>query len=204
MTERPQNIASVLPLAIGVACLDYAAARTANALGIPFYLDTWATSVGVLAGGLVPGILGGALYCAAMVASVWGLGGIVWALSSASVALLTWTFARRGWIDVERPLGLLNAGIATGALNTLLSAVLEPLAYGSRNPFDKSLLFRELFRENWSSWDIALHLDSLLVEIMDKTVCIIVAAAIATLLLEPHRETRRSPATKSNLPRRAW
>ncbi len=125
-----------------------------------------------------------------MVVTVWGSAGIVWTVSSVSVALLTWAFARRGWIDVERPLGLLSAGIVTGTLNTLLAVMLEPLAYGARNPFDKSVLFRELFQGALGSWDIALHLDNLLVEITDKTVCIIVAAATATLMLEPHRRAR--------------
>jgi hypothetical protein len=101
------------------------------------------------------------------------------------VALLTWAFARRGWVDVERPLGLLSAGIVTGALNTLLAALLEPLVYGTRNPFDKSALFRELFRNALGPWDRVLHLDDLLVEITDKTVCILVAAATAALLAEP-------------------
>jgi hypothetical protein len=185
---RGRKIASSLPaLTVAVATLDYLSARAADALGIPFYLDTWATSVGVLAGGLVPGIVGSVLYCVAMVTTVWGPLGLVWTLSSASVALLTWAFARRGWVDVERPLGLLSTGIVTGALNTLLAALLEPLVYGTRNPFDKSVLFRELFRNALGSWDGLLHLDDLLVEITDKTVCILVAAATATLLAEPLR-----------------
>jgi hypothetical protein len=194
MTGR-RNIAASLPaLAVAVAILDYLTARVADALGIPFYLDTWATSVGVLAGGLVPGIFGGVIYCVLMVATVWGPLGLVWTISSGSVALLTWAFARRGWVDVERPLGLLGAGIVTGALNTLLAALLEPLVYGTRNPFDKSVLFRELFRNALGSWDRILHLDDLLVEITDKTVCIIVAAATAALLAEPLHGTRSAKA----------
>jgi hypothetical protein len=120
---------------------------------------------------------------------------LVWTISSTSVALLTWGFARRGWVDVERPFGLLSAGIVTGALNTLLAALLEPLVYGTRNPFDKSVLFRELFRNALGSWDGVLHLDDLLVEITDKTVCILVAAATATLLAEP---LRRAPSAKTS------
>jgi len=194
--NRGRKIADSLPaLSVAVATLDYLSARAANALGIPFYLDTWATSIGVLAGGLVPGIVGGVLYCVAMVATVWGPRGLVWTISSTSVALLTWGFARRGWVDVERPFGLLSAGIVTGALNTLLAALLEPLVYGTRNPFDKSVLFRELFRNALGSWDGVLHLDDLLVEITDKTVCILVAAATATLLAEP---LRRAPSAKTS------
>jgi hypothetical protein len=193
---RSRKIAGSLPaLSAAVAILDYVSARAADALGIPFYLDTWATSIGVLAGGLVPGIVGGVLYCVAMVATVWGRRGLVWTISSASVALLTWTFARRGWVDVERPIGLLSAGIVTGTLNTLLAALLEPLVYGTRNPFDKSVLFRELFRNALGSWDTVLHLDDLLVEITDKTVCILVAAATAALLTEP---LRGAPSAKAS------
>ena len=142
-----RRIADSLPaLVLAIAVLDYLSARSANALGIPFSLDTWATSVGVLAAGAAAGIVGGALYCSAMAATVWGPAGLVWTMSSANVALITRAFARRGWVDIERPLGLLSAGILTGALNTLLATLLEPLVYGTRNPFDKSVLFRELFR----------------------------------------------------------
>ena len=35
---------------MAVATLDYLSARAADALGIPFYLDTWATSAGVIVG----------------------------------------------------------------------------------------------------------------------------------------------------------
>jgi hypothetical protein len=194
--SRGRKFAGSLPaLTLAVATLDYLSARAADALSVPFYLDTWATSVGVLAGGLVPGIVGGALYCVAMAATVWGPRGMVWTISSASVALLTWAFARRGWVDVERPLGLLSAGIITGALNTLLSALLEPLVYGTRDPFDKSMLFRELFQKALGSWDVVLHLDDLLVEITDKTVCILVAAATVALLAEP---LRGAPSAKAS------
>jgi hypothetical protein len=195
--SRGRKVAGSVPaLVMAVATLDYLSARAADALGIPFYLDTWATSAGVLAAGLVPGIVGGALYCALMATTVWGPTGIVWTISSANVALLTWTFARRGWVDVERPLGLLSAGIVTGALNTLLAAWLEPIVYGTRNPFDKSVLFRELFQKSLGSWGAVLHLDDLLVEITDKTVSIIVAAAIAALLAEPLREALGAKATE--------
>jgi hypothetical protein len=187
MSRGRKVVGSVSALVVAVATLDYLSARVADALGIPFYLDTWATSAGVLAAGLVPGIVGGALYCALMAATVWAPMGIVWTISSANVALLTWTFARRGWVDVERPMGLLSAGILTGVLNTLLAALLEPIVYGARNPFDKSMLFRELFQKSLGSWGGVLRLDDLLVEITDKTVSIIVAAAIAALLIEPLR-----------------
>jgi len=196
MSRGRKVVGSVSALVVAVATLDYLSARVADALSIPFYLDTWATSAGVLAAGLVPGIVGGALYCALMAATVWNPIGIVWTISSANVALLTWTFARRGWVDVERPVGLLSAGIITGALNTLLAALLEPIVYGTRNPFDKSMLFRELFQRSLGSWGGVLHLDDLLVEITDKTASIIVAAAIAALLAKPLRAASGAKATE--------
>jgi hypothetical protein len=189
MSDRPRNGGAALIAAIAV--LDYASARAADALGVPFYLDTWATSLGVLVGGVVPGIVGGALYCAVMAATVWGPTGLVWTLSSASVALLTGFAARRGWVDIERPLGLLGTGITTGALNTVLAALLERIVYGTGNPFDKSVPFRQLFEGAFGSSYIVLHLDDLLVEIADKTASLIVAAAVAALLAERFAWARR-------------
>jgi hypothetical protein len=185
-----------LLMAIAIALLDYATARAADALGVPFYLDTWATSVGVLVGGLVPGLLGGSLYCTAMAATVWGPAGLVWVLSSANVALLAWAFRRGGWIDIEAPFALLAAGTVTGTLNTILAALLEPIVYGGSNPFDKSILFRQLFERTLGSSALVAHLDDLLVEVTDKSVCIIIAAATATLLAERYSWARSGPAAR--------
>ena len=77
---------TILSMIIVVAILNFIGVKVAIFLKIPFFLDTWATSLGVMAGGLWVGLIGGVLYNLVMI-TVWGPNAWVWAFVNIWVAL---------------------------------------------------------------------------------------------------------------------
>lgn len=160
----------------------------ANILKLPFFLDTWATSAGVMIGGLAVGVCGGALYDLLMAFSYWTPAAAVFSLDSMLVAVLTWVSWRSGWVDIEKPLRLVAVGAVTGVLNAGLATTigtpdLESTAINTQ-------LFRQMLESEIGSSRTTALLETLLIEITDKTVSIFVAAAVLVLLQERFRWAR--------------
>jgi hypothetical protein len=174
-------------LVAAIAVADWTSASVAHLLGLPFYLDTWATSVGVMTGGLAAGIGGGTVYNALMALTFWGPGAVVWALSSVLVACLTYVFWRRGWLEIEHPLWIAAAGAATGLANSALALLTPP--DGTLN--DGERILRQVV-EAAAGPTASRIAETLLSEITDKTVCVFVAVAVTVLLQERWAWARRS------------
>jgi hypothetical protein len=173
-----------------VLLLDYATALLAQELSLPFYLDTWATSTGVVVGGLAVGVVGGVLYNLLMAATVWGPSAWVWSLSSTTAALCTWFFLRRGWVSIERPFAMVASGMLTGVVNGCLSPVIYLVAFGGAPTSDNTRAFRELLHASIGNSGLAVLGASVVIEVADKTVSIITAAATAFLLRDAYRWAR--------------
>jgi len=170
-------------LAIAVALADWATALAIGALHLPFFLDSWATSAGVITGGLGVGIAGGVLFNALMAATVWGPSSWVWAASSVLVACATWLFQRAKWIDIERPFRLVTAGVLTGIANACLATAILYLVVGL--PDDPNTrAFRDALRSAFGDVPGSFFLQELLIEIPDKTISLISAAAVVVLVFE--------------------
>ncbi len=170
-------------LAIAVALADWATALAIGALHVPFFLDSWATSAGVIAGGLWVGIAGGILYNALMAATVWGARAWVWASSSVLVACSTWLFVRLGWVDIERPSRLVRAGAVTGFANACLATLLLTFVVGLTDDAN-TRAFRESLRAVLGDAAASLLTQEFVIEIADKTISLIAAAACVVLLFE--------------------
>ena len=180
-------------LAIAVALADWATALVIGALHLPFLLDSWATSAGVIAGGLGVGIAGGVLFNALMAATVWGARSCVWAASSVLVAYATWLFRRAGWIDIERPFRLVAAGVLTGLPNACLATAILSFSFVVRLPDDPNTsAFRDALRVALGGARASLLMQEIVIEIADKTISLITAAAVVVLVFE----RARSPAAR--------
>jgi voltage-gated potassium channel len=164
-------------LAIAVV-LNMASSVVTMAAGIPLFLDTWGTSFAVITAGFPVGALAGILYNLIMAGTIWETSSLVFAGSSLLVAALTWWFWKNGWVDLRRPERLIATGILTGVANTLLTVVLElvfdiPLYSGTLAVYERILGVL-------GNPQAALVVMELLVEVTDKTFCIILAAVAAT------------------------
>jgi hypothetical protein len=180
-------------LAIAVALADWVTALVIGALHVPFFLDSWATSAGVIAGGLGVGIVGGVLYNALMAATAWGTGAWVWAASSVLVACSTWAFRRAGWIDIERPFRLMAAGMLTGLANACVATAILTFMVGV--PDDPNTrAFRDALRSVLGNGPASLLVQEMVIEVADKTVSLISAAAVVVLVFErsPSASARRA------------
>lgn len=144
---------------------------------IPFYLDSWGTSLAVIIGTLLCGVLAGVLYNIIMAFTYWGSSYWVWMFSSILVAVLTWLFYKRGWVNLRKPLKLLAVGILTGVSNALLSIGI--LFLFNLPPYQGTLVIYDFFVHQTGSIQVASFIENFLVEMTDKTIAIIIAAVVA-------------------------
>ena len=170
-------------LVVAIALANWVTALVVGALHLPFFIDSWATSAGVLASGLGVGIAGGVLYNLLMAATVWGGRASVWAASSVLIACATWTFQRARWIDIERPLRLVAAGVLTGLANAGLAIVLVHSVLGIPDDVN-TRAFRHSLAGLLGDTPAVLIVQEVLTEIADKTISLITAAAVVVLLFE--------------------
>lgn len=164
-------VAVMLNLGISVAMVS---------LGLPFFLDTVGTSLAVLLGGFYIGALAGVLYNLIMAVSIWEPITLVWAASSVIVAGMTWMFWREGWVDVRKPVRLVLAGIATGVINGLFVFGIIMLLHLEFYSGTAGITIQMTgFFHNAQAGLISAEL---LVEIVDKTLALVLAAVLALLL----------------------
>jgi len=184
-------------LAIAVM-LNMASSVVTMAAGIPLFLDTWGTSFAVIMAGFPVGALAGILYNLIMAGTIWETSSLVFAGSSLLVAALTWWFWKKGWVDLRRPERLIAAGVLTGVANTILTVVLDmvfdiPLYSGTLAVYERILGYL-------GNPQAALVVMNLLVEVTDKTFCIVLAAVAATFftVLFKREIDRGNPAPGSS------
>lgn len=170
-------------LVAAVALLDWATGLITNALRMPFFLDTWATSAGVMVGGLGAGAAGGVLYNLLMAATVWGARAWVWCASSVLVACITFLFWRVDWIDIEHPFRLIAVGVLTGLANACLATAILCLVVGV--PDDPNAgAFGDALRATIGHSSASVLVQEIVIEVGDKTISIIGAAALVVLVTE--------------------
>jgi len=183
-------VLAALALAILAGGLNFGTSKLMIDLHIPFYLDTWATSLVVMLGNLWIGILGGVIYNLIMAFTYWGHSYWVWMFSSTLVATITWLFWKNNWIDVHKPLKTVAAGITTGVLNTIMSFII--IRVFNLPQYEGTLVIYRLFIERIHSQEISSWLELLLVETVDKTIAILFAAAIGYLIYDSFKRRRQS------------
>jgi Ion channel len=160
--------------------LNFATSIIVLNIHIPFYLDSWGTSLAVIIGTLLCGVLAGVLYNAIMAFTYWGPSYWVWMFSSILVAVLTWFFYKRGWVTLHKPLRLLAVGILTGVINASLSIGI--IFIFNLPPYEGTLVIHDFFYSQTGNMQIASLIENFLVEITDKTIAIIIAAVAAFVI----------------------
>jgi voltage-gated potassium channel len=172
------SVGGPLTILVIAVLLNMASSLVTLAFGIPLFLDTWGTSFAVIMAGFPIGALAGIIYNLIMAGTFWETSSLVFAGSSLLVAAATWWFWKRGWVDLRRPAFLIVAGVITGVANALLTFVLAtalslPLYPGTLAIYERILGYL-------GNPQAALLVMELVVEIIDKTFCIMLAAVAAT------------------------
>lgn len=149
-------------------------------LKLPFFLDSWGTSLAVLLGGLRAGVIAAVIYNFLMAATHWGLDSWIWVFSSLLVAAATGFFSKRGWVNIYRPGELILAGIVTGALNSVVVQII--IYFSNLPPYEGTLAVYRFFLRVTSNGTFAALAEKVFVEIGDKTLSIMLAAVAVFLL----------------------
>lgn len=170
------------PLGLIAACVmfNYVSAALIYNLHLPFFLDSWGTSLAVILGGWVPGMITAVLYHAIISWLHWGWTSWVWVLSSLLIARLTWFFNARGWLRLDNPLPLIGAGMFSGFLNGILVQI---ILYAAKfPPYQGTLPVYRFFLKVTSNGTFASLAEKMFVEVADKTVSLMIAAGTVYLL----------------------
>ncbi|HTL48321.1 MAG TPA: potassium channel family protein [Verrucomicrobiae bacterium] len=167
-------------LVAAAVMLNFAASLLLMQLRLPFFFDGTGTSLAVLLGGFWPGAAAAVLYNLLIAGTLWGWSSWVWMFSSLLVAAATWFFYQRGWVTIYKPYHLIAAGIATGILNGILVQATTILAH--LPPYEGTMRVYSFFLSLTGHQAAAAIAEKMFVEIADKTVSIMVAAAVVYFL----------------------
>jgi uncharacterized membrane protein len=147
---------------------------------IPLYLDSWATSLATMIGGIGIGLIVGVVYNFFMSATYWGPSSWIWMFSSILVVLITWFFYKRNWITLRKPLRLISVGIITGILNTILAVVIIHVA--NLPQYQGTYPVFTFFYNVTNNAFLSSTIENFCVEIVDKTIAIFLAAIAISLI----------------------
>jgi len=183
--ERSLRVISRLPawsFVLLVAAANLGTSVANDKMQMPLFLDTWATSAGVMVGGLWLGLLGGMLYNLLMAGLFWGYSSWVWGFNTALVALLTRYFWKRGLIDINRPFALIACGLATAFANTFLGILVVNISGLPRN--QSTLEIHNLIFSKTGNQLAADFGQQFLMESIDKIVSLAIAMIVAFAISE--------------------
>ncbi len=163
---------------------------------LPFFLDSWGTSLAVLLGGFWIGIFTAILYHLLMAFTFWGTTSWFWLLNSVWIASATWLLERLGWISPRKLHKLLAAGIGIGAVNALL---VQAVATVFRlKPDVNTLPVYDFFHKFIHSRITASLSETFCIEIADKTLSLLIATVVAFLICDilNRKKNRRPPVPR--------
>ncbi len=175
---------------IAVILLNYITGLFTNYMKIPFFLDTWGTSLGVMAGGLGIGVIGGVLYNLVMAFTVWGPAHWVWAFVNIWVALATYFFWKREWINIKRPGKLLLAGLIIGLTEAVVVIMILFSAFGGVDVYEGTIPTYDALLESTGSKTIAAIGEKLITIPIDQIIALFIAAIVFSTLPEKYKLTK--------------
>jgi energy-coupling factor transport system substrate-specific component len=190
--EKPAGFAILQIVLIPViAALNYVTGVIINILKLPLFMDTWATMFGTIVAGIWVGAAGGFLYNIIMAFTLWGLPAWVWGFINIFIAFITWVLWRIGWVTVKSPLKLVLAGIIIGVLNVIPVTIINWGVFGLLPTYaGTAWIYAGVLASTGSAWTASI-VSSIIAEIPDKLISLILAAVVASRM--PARFTLRPP-----------
>jgi hypothetical protein len=177
MIKQKTLILNYVIIILLIIMFNFISMQIANALSIPFFLDTWATALGTMVAGLWVGIIGGILYNAFMALSgIWEIQSILFALCSIWVAIGTYWFYKKKWIDPAKPIKLIAAGFFIGIINAII--VIAILSYLGKVSYDPALETYASMLKITGSPFCAMVIEKMITEMSDKLISVFLAALV--------------------------
>lgn len=164
-----------------VVLLNYVAVKIAIFLKIPFFLDTWATSLGVMAAGLGVGLAGGVLYNLIMITE-WGSSAWVWAFVNIWVALIVFFLFKIGWINIRKPGKLLISALVVGLTSAVVILIILFTAWGGVETYEGVLPTYDALLDATGSKVVAAVGEKFITTPADQIVSLFLAAIVFSAL----------------------
>jgi len=177
---------------VGTVFVAHTATRLFTArVGIPFRLESWSTMAGVIAGAPFASALGAML--SRLVLTLVASEGSQWAaglgvLLTTGLAAL---FTARGWLDIQRPSRLVASGVIMGIATTVFVLAFHMIGVEALPASADTLPFRRALGVALGVDGHALMIERLFLEVIDKTIAVIVATSVVTLLEDRFPWARR-------------
>lgn len=162
---------------LAVVILNYIAVNIAIFLKIPFFLDTWATALGVMAGGFWVGLIGGVLYNLLMT-TIWGANAWVWAFANIWVAIAVYFLFKKGWVSIKRPGLLFVSGLILGITEAIVVVIILFSAWGGVETYEGVLPTYEALLDATGSKVVAAIGEKFITIPADQIVSIFIAAIV--------------------------
>jgi len=172
------KILKTLGVAIAVMLLNYLTYRLVVFFDLPLFLDTWATGLAILVGGLPAGVIGGALYNILLAILAGEALNAVWALCSIFTAFCVWFFYRNGWLNIKKPGLVILGGLVTGICNAILSSFIGIVFYEGLSTYQPTEFIYNFFLSILGTEVGATWLHQVSVEAADKIVTFLLIASM--------------------------
>lgn len=176
---RKQNLAALLVVLAGVA-LNMGLSTLVTALGLPLYLDTVGTVTVAVVGGYFPGVLVG--FVTNIIKCVLDPSSLYYGVLNVMIAFAATYVARRGWF--KKITGIIGAVVIFvligGGIGALIPWFMEGLA------FDSESLGGILYATGYFSEAVSYILSSLLMDIPDKAITVLLAVIILQVVPEKY------------------
>ncbi|MBT7296400.1 hypothetical protein HN836_01970 [Candidatus Woesearchaeota archaeon] len=164
-----------------VVIINFCSVKIAEFLQIPFFFDTWGTTLGVLTGGLAVGLVGGIIYNLIMM-SVWGSSAWVWAFANIWVAIIVTILNRKGWISIKYPGKLFMSGIIVGLTTAVVIIIILFTAWGGVETYVGVLPTYDALLDVTGSKTVAAVGEKFITTPFDQIVSLFLAAIIYSTL----------------------
>jgi len=187
-------------LILSMSMLNYSCSALMTVLNWPFFMDTVGTSLAVVLGGLWAGVLTGIIYNLIMSWTFWDHSYWVWMFCSMFIAVMTWFFMKWGCLDLHKPLKLGWAGIVTGALNSVVVAV---ITFISGLPiYQGTMTVYRFFSSLTGNHELASIAEKAAVEVADKSIAFLLVAVAVIFIRDVFHWKKQPPVSAAikNIP----
>lgn len=174
---KKQNISAFFVCAAGIA-VNIILNSVAVALGLPLYLDCVGTVAVAAMGGYMPGAIVG--FTTNVIKSISDPSSLYYGALNVLIALCATDFSRRGWLKKmnKLPVVIITFTLIGGGLGSFIPWYMEGLS------FDSESISGMLYNTGLFNIAVSHILSSLIMDLPDKIVTVIIAAVILRIIPE--------------------